>query len=257
VADITLGFVYFRTTSLAHLDAAWFTVSRLAGLDAVAGAYILDNNTDDAPAEIQQVIDRYPVPFPVTVDYAKHGVSRRTHSWSVNRVLSEVTTPWVFFTRSDFLLDPTCLHTFRQTRDSRLERNPQWRGLVTSYCHQMGYDAALSNTDALAPHSLPDAPWRLQPDGLRGLVGSVPACRFHDADKDAGVWLTSTEVWRTSGGLNEKLVSWGYQQSLWQDALKRHGVEMVQIPDYLFHHQHHAAPRDPRQAALEVQRWAR
>ena len=254
---ITIAFVHFRTTTLDHLDAAWFSLSKQDDWTDVVDVIVLDNNTDDAPVEIDAVLDRYPLlPCLPRLFVEKHGDPSRTHSWSVNRALLYATTPWVFFTRTDFLLDPSCLRTFRETRDQRLARNPQWDGLITSWCHQMGFDATLSNTDALAPHSMREAPWRQHPSGPRSLIGHVPACHFHDADKDAGVWLTRHSLWARSGGLNERMVSWGYQQSVWQTKLvNRFAAEMVQIPDYLFHHQHHAAPRDPQQAAAEVQRW--
>lgn len=250
--DIGVAFVHFRTTTLDHLDAAWFTLAQQTSWDGVREVVVLDNNTADAPDAIERVLSRYAVPVPVSLVSVKHGDPTRTHSWSVNECCRRIATPWVFFTRTDFLLDPTCLARFRALRDERLARNPQWPGLVTSWCHQMGYDAALSNTDALAPHSHPDAPWRTDPDGPRVLIGHVPACYFHDADKDAGVWLTRRALWAASGGLNERMSSWGFQQQVWQRRLLRLGTEICQIPEYLFHHQHHAAPRDFAQAAHEM-----
>lgn len=250
--DVTVAFVHFRTTTLDHLDAAWFSLSRQTSWADVREVIVLDNNTADDPAEIAAVLARYPVPVPVNLVVEKHGDATRTHSWSVNACLRRVSTRYVFFTRGDFLLDPTCLSRFREEQANKLATNSQWEGMITSWCHQMGYDTALSNTDALAPHSYRDAPWRQHEDGPRTLVGHVPACHFHDADKDAGVWLTSRALWEVSGGLNERMSSWGFQQQVWQRRLLRHGAEIIQIPEYLFHHQHHAAPRDFATAAREL-----
>ena len=237
---IGVGFIHFRTLTQDHLDAAWFTLSRQDFTD-VAHVVFLDNNTGDDPAAITAVLDRYPLPVPRILCFSKHGVPTRTQSWSVNEVARLVQAEWLFLTRTDFLLDDDCLRRFRMKRDNRED---SWRGFVTSYCHQMGYDDALSNTDALAPHSYPEAAWRTDPRGVASLVGQVPACYFHATDQDAGVWLTRRALVQEVGGLNERMVSWGYQQQAFQRALRRHHVEIVNIHEYLFHHQHHAAPRD-------------
>lgn len=241
---IAIGFVHFRTTNLAHLDAAWLTLSRQDFTD-VGHVVVLDNNTDDAPADILAVLDRYPVPVPRIVCFDKHGQAARTQSWSVNRCVALCQADWIFFSRTDFLLDPDCLSTLRTQRDAT------GAVFLTSHCHQMGYDPQLSNTDALAAHSQPDAPWRTSPEGLQGLIGKEPAHYFHDTHIDAGVWLTEKANFDRIGGLNEKMVSWGYQQQDWQRRLAATGARIDVTPRYLFHHQHHAAPRNPARAAEE------
>jgi len=96
----------------------------------------------------------------------------------------------------------------------------------------------------VAPYSLPDAPWRHEEAGVRTLIGVVPANRFHDADKDPGVWVFTREDFDRTGGLNERLSLWGFQTQEWVARLKHLGMQVVQIEDYLFCHQHHWAPRD-------------
>jgi|OpeIllAssembly_1097287.scaffolds.fasta_scaffold00023_4 hypothetical protein len=246
---IGIGFIHFRTCELAHLDAAWFTLSKQDFTD-VGHVVFLDNNTAHDPEDIVRVLDRYPIPVPRILCFSKHGLNTRTQSWSVNEVCRLVQAEWVFITRTDFLLNYDCLRRFRLKRDNRED---SWRGFVTSYCHQMGYDAALSNTDALAPHSFPDAPWRTDPHGPAILVGKEPAHYFHSTDKDAGVWLTRRSMVFEAGGLNEQMVSWGFQQQAFQRALRhKTGAEIVNVPEYLFHHQHHYAVRDFNQAHAEL-----
>ena len=248
---IDLVLVHFRTTGLAHFEAAWFTLARQDFTD-IGHVIVLDNNTDDRQDQLQAITDREPIPVPLIWSLHKHQDPRRTHAWSVNQAMRVAVHPWVFFTRSDFLLDYTCVARFRAERDAH---GPPWPGLVTSWCYQMGYDDQLSNTDALAPYSLPEAPWRLDPDGPRSLIGHVPAVPFQTSHLDAGVWLARKEDWQRTGGLNEKLVSWGYAQQSWQRALRRTGVDVVQLPAYLFMHQHHAAPRDFAQASREFAQY--
>lgn len=245
---IDIGFIFFRTLGLEHLDAAWYTLSRQDFTD-VSRVYFLDNNTAFDWRDIELVLQRYKLPVPYTAAYHKHGDNTKTQSWSVNEMGRTGIEPWLFLTRADFLLDDDCLSKFRAERD---RRGDDWRGFVTSYCHQCGYDDQLSNTDALAPYSLPDAAWRTDPRGAKSLFGTVPAVHFTNTHLDAGVWLIKRELMAEAGGLNEKMISWGYQQQAFQRALVRIGTEIVQVPEFLFHHQHHWAPRDFAQAAAEA-----
>ena len=246
---IGVGFVHFRTCELAHLDAAWLTLSRQS-FEGVGHVVFLDNNTTHDPDDLATILDRYPLPVPVIRVFDKHGDPSRTQSWSVNRVVNLVQAEWVFFTRTDFLLDYDCLARFRAERD----RRPGWCGFVTSYCQQMGYDEALSNVDALAPHSAPDALWRHDSQGPKILTHdpTVPSHYFRDTEVDAGVWLMVKTAHREAGGLNERMTSWGFQQQVFQRRLRARGVEIVAIPEYLYHHQHHWAPRDFERARQEL-----
>ena len=233
---LTVIFIYFRTLTLDHLDAAWFSLSQ-QDLTSVEEIIVLDNNTDDAPDAIRDRLDHYPVSVPVRVVSEKHGDPRRTHCWSSNRAFELSTTDNLFVTRADFLLNPDCLARFRaaQVREAAM--------FTTSWCHQMGCDASLSNTDVLADHSKPDAGWRTDPRGAASLVGAVPANHFHATDVDAGVYLTYQSVWVVVGRFNESMVGWGVNQQDWQRRIARHRLHLTVIPDYLFHHQHHYAPR--------------
>lgn len=248
---IDIAFIFFRTLRLEHLDAAWYSLSR-QDFTGVQSVQFLDNNTEYTEAEIEAVLVRYPLPVPLVIHYAKHGDPTKTQSWSCNKAVSLCSADWVFLMRADFLIDDDCLARFVESRDLFSMMSGD-RSFVTSWCQQMGYDDALSNTDALAAYTLPDAPWRTDPKGLKGLVGTVPSHMFQSTDKDAGVWLIKRELVSEVGGLNERMSSWGYQQQVFQRALMRAGVQIIVIPDYLFHHQHHYAVRDFEQAARELQ----
>lgn len=245
---IDLAFIFFRTLRLEHLDAAWYTLARQDFTD-VGRVLFIDNNTAYAAEEIERVLNRYPIPVPRILCWQKHGDSSRTQSWSCNYAARTATADWLFLTRADFLLNYECLTLLRAERDSA----PHDRVFITSWCHQMAYDNQLSNTDALAPYSEPGAPWRTDPLGPRGLIGNVPGLFFQDTHVDAGVWLIKRSLVAEAGGLNEKMVSWGFQQQAFQRKLAYSlGVDIRVIPDYLFHHQHHAAPRDFYKANAEL-----
>jgi hypothetical protein len=246
---IDIAFIFFRTLRLEHLDAAWLTLSRQDFTD-VGRVIFIDNNTDYSPMEIEAVLDRHPLPVPRILSYQKHGDHYKTQSWSCNLAGRTATNDWLFLTRADFLLNDDTLARFRALRD---EHAPDWRGFVTSYCHQMAYDNQLSNTDDLAPHSFPDAAWRTDGIGPSGLVGTVPGVYFHETHIDAGVWLIRRSLMHEAGGLNERMTSWGYQQQVFQRRLRDNlCVDIQVIPEYLFHHQHHAAPRDVSRANAEM-----
>jgi hypothetical protein len=247
---IDVAFIYFRTTTLQHLDQAWYSLSK-QDFFGVRSVHFIDNNTPDAPVDIEAVVKRYPLSVPVFLHYEKHGDSTKTHSWSINEACRQVSAPWMFFTRSDYLLDFDCLRRFKREVD---HRGGNWRGFVTSHCYQMGCDAQLSNTDVFVDLDAKYPTWRTE--GPQQFVGKEPAALFHSTDSDAGVWMTSPAWIKQVGGANEQMTSWGYQQSIMQRALRtRAGVEMLAIPEYLFFHLHHAAPRDFAQAQHEYDRF--
>ena len=71
-------------------------------------------------------------------------------------------------------------------------------------------------------------------EGPQQFVGKEPAALFHSTESDAGVWLTSPAWIREVGGANERMMSWGFQQSVMQRALRwKAKVEMLAIPEYL------------------------
>ncbi len=240
--DIVL--IYFRTLYPAHFEAAWFSLSQ-QDFTHVRSVIVLDNNTDTPPDTLQQLAAKHPIPVPILWCIEKHGHLDRTQSWSVNRAFQLARDGWVLITRADFLMDPTLVERFALAHDDT-------RLFITSWCYQMGCDAELSNRDVIADYTLPDAAWRQSAQGLQGLVGVVPGVPFQSTDADAGVYLMRKADWATAGGLNEKMVSWGYQQQAFQRALRRTGVATVQLQEYLYFHQHHSAPRDFAKAGQEL-----
>ena len=189
------------------------------------------------------------LPIPVVKVYDHHGDDSRTQSYSVNRVV-ELCSDWLFFTRSDFLLDYDCLRKYREARDGL-------NAFVTSYCLQMGFDERMSNEPAVAPYSYECAPWRQDPEGPRSLIGKVSAYQFHTTDLDAGVWLAHKTRIDALDGLNERMTSWGFQQQEFQRRWRERGWPIYNLPEYLFMHQHHWAIRDFSKANEEINRYGR
>jgi len=245
VRDVSICFVYFKTLELRHLDAAWFSVSK-QDFSYVNTVYFLDNSTDDDLFAIQEVLSRYPLPVPLVFCSDKHGRSDRTQSWSVNRVCQMAVGPWIFFTRADYILDFDAV-TRMAGRARAMEAAGQ-KPFVSGWCWQMAYDREAANLNAFV--DIEQYGWRekgmaaLLP-GPDGTGGHPYAFRFHETDRDAGVWMTQKTYMAQAGWMNEKMVSWGFQQSVWQRVLQRSaGVTCHAIEDYLFAHQHHWAPRD-------------
>lgn len=240
---IDICFVHFRSLNLTHLDAAWYSLSR-QGFDGVRSVQFLDNNTDDSEEDIREILSCYPIPVPVTMEFAKHGDTTRTQSWSVNHVCRDMAIgPSIFFTRSDYILAFDCLQRFR----AYIGSCPGQQVFVSGWCWQMAYDRDAQNIDANI--DIEKYNWRHH--GMSALLEHPYAFRFHETHLDAGVWMTKREYLETAGWMNEKLISWGYQQSTFQRALDRCNVRCVALQDYLFAHQHHYAVRNFDQAAAE------
>lgn len=242
---IDICFVHFRGLSLAHLDAAWYSLSK-QDFSNVAAVRFLDNNSADSPEDIAIVLNRHPVSS-VNVDYAKHSDPRRTHSWSVNHVTRSVPADhWIFFTRSDYILSFDCLARLRSAaEDPRL--------FLSGWCWQMAYDREARNIDALV--DIEQYGWRDK--GMPALLQHPYAFAFQETHLDAGVWLTSKRNILRVGGMNEGLTSWGYQQSTFQRALVNAGAVCRTLPEYLFAHQHHYAERNFQRAREEYDSFGR
>lgn len=245
--DISICFVHFRSLNLTHLDAAWYSLSK-QDLTGVNGIYFLDNNTQTPVDDLVEVLMRYPVWSPgrlrVTIEHDRNPT--HTHSWSVNKVCQQAPGPWIFFTRSDYVLAFDALARMRD----EVFRRPTWdqKKFVSGWCWQMAYDREARNIDANV--DIEQYGWR--EGGMAALLQHPYGFKFHETDQDAGVWFTNKAYMEDAGWMNEGLVSWGYQQSTFQRAL-RHvaGVQCVAIPDYLFAHQHHHAVRDFDKARAE------
>lgn len=246
--DVSVCFVYFKTLALQHLDAAWYSLSK-QDFSQVNHVYFLDNNTDDDLFAIQEVLNRYPLPVPVIFCSDKHGRSDRTQSWSVNRVCQMAQGPIIFFTRADYILafDALALMVDRVRNSLAFDFKP----FVSGWCWQMAYDREAANLNEFV--DVEQYGWR--EGGMAALMQHPYAFRFHETDRDAGVWCTLKAYLAEAGWMNEKLTSWGYQQSSFQTDLQRAGVRCEAIQDYLFAHQHHWAPRDFTKANEEYARF--
>lgn len=241
---IDVCFVHFRTLNLIHLDAALYSLSRQS-FEGVRKIHFLDNNTLDSEEDIKQVLYRYNFPVPINSEFNKHGIAERTQSWSVNHICRDMThdADYIFFTRSDYILSFDCLQRLRWYI---LDRSGK-KLFVSGWCWQMAYDREARNIDANI--DIEQYNWREW--GMAALLKHPYAFQFFETNLDAGVWMTKREYLEAAGWMNERLVSWGYQQSTFQRALGRCNVMCETIPDYLFAHQHHYAERNFDQASKE------
>ena len=229
---ITICLTYFRSLTLANLAAALHSVRR-QDLSQVSEIVVVDNNTDDPPSALQSLIDQAAFPVPVRLRSFKHGDPARTHSWSTNAAVKEVSTPWVFFTRADYLLDFSAVAKFAAIVQAQGEG---WSGFITSNgCHLWDDVERCERTS-----------WRTDGPGLfRGI-------EFDYTCIDAGVWMAKRDVVKSVGGLNERLSAWGHAQTLFQYKLHAAGTECVRIHETLFYHPHHDAARDLALAHQQV-----
>ncbi len=245
--DTSICFVFFRGLTLQHLDAAWYSVSR-QDLTNVGEVVFLDNNTEYDEADILGVLGRYSVPTVYLSE--KHGDPTKTQSWSVNRVCKAASFPWIFFTRADYILGFDALWRMR----AEVLTRGTWdqRRFVSGWCWQMAYDREAKNTPEVV--DIEQYGWRER--GMEALLEHPYGFKFHETDQDAGVWFTKKEYLDEAGWMNEKLTSWGYQQSTFQRALRHKAkVECTAIPAYLFAHQHHYAERDFTKARREYDQF--
>jgi hypothetical protein len=154
--------------------------------------------------------------------------------------VSEVQSPWVLFTRADYLLDFDVVKKFAAVA--------QAAGFVTSNgCHLgIGIDAC-ERTD-----------WRRTGPQFQGTT-------FDYTVVDAGVWMAKKESFDLVGGLDESLTAWGHAQTHFQHKLHTSGVEFVRIPETLFWHPAHGGEKDITVAHQQLiavggdlkQMWAR
>lgn len=234
---ITIAFTHFRGLSLANLRAALFTV-RQQDFDQVASILFLDNNTVDEEKVLQDILDEFNFPVPVHLISIKHGDPTKTHAWSTNFIHRATTTPWIFFTRSDYLIAPNTLALFReQIRHDNMFIIGGYYGLdiTIDQCNQ--YDWRTYGVEMLKPFGREYA---------HGLVDV------------GGVWLTTKSAFDSVGGLDERMWAWGHQQTLFQYRLRLAGTEFVKVPQVVFYHAEHGyeAPRDHSVAAAQLKEVA-
>lgn len=222
---ITICFTYFRSLTLAHLEAALYSISRQTDFASVQEMFVVDNNTDDDPSDILAIIDKLAFPFTVTLRSYKHGDVTRTHSWSTNVAVREVRTPWVFFCRADYLLATDTMAKF-----VGVVRSEEWDGFVTSRgCH---LDCNLGTVEITQ--------WRKAGAQILQHLGTL----YDYTNIDAGVWMARKASFDRVGGLCEGLTAWGHAQTLFQWKLFNSGVEFVRHPDVLFFHPQHGGEKD-------------
>lgn len=224
---ITICFTYFKSLALANLAAALYSLSR-QDLSQVEEIVIVDNDTADAESEIRLVIDALKFPVPVGLLSFKHGDGTKTHCWSTNTALGEARTPWVLFSRADYVLDFDLLRRFYEIVMGR----PQgWDGFVTANVYHLAVDVGVCEQTR----------WRdVGPQAL--LV--LPGVENSYTCIDAGVWMARRDTFNHVGRLDEALTAWGHAQTHFQHKLHATGTEFVRIPEPMFFHPQHAAPRD-------------
>ena len=219
---ITICFVYFKNLTLANLAAALYSVRR-QDLSTVKMLVVIDNDTQDTIEDISTVINALDFPVPVKLMSYKHSDATKTHAWSSNIAVAQVETPWVLFTRADYLLSFDLVKKF--TRE--LDYAPNWNGFITSNgCHLNTSIDECERTD-----------WRQTGPMFEGAV-------FDYTLIDTGVYLIRKEAFDKVSGLDESLTAWGHAQTEFQYRLFKSGVEFVRIPETLFWHPWHGGEKD-------------
>lgn len=219
---ITACLTYFRSLSLLNLEAALFSL-RMQDLSQVEQIVVLDNDSPDSSDSIREVITAQGFPVPVVFQSVKHGDASRAHSWSTNTAVRLARTPWVFFTRADYILDYDLLR-----------RSAECMG---PDCFVVGDGYHLHQDVA----SCERTSWRHKgPTALQQISGS----RVGYTVIDSGVWMSSVEAFHRVGGLDEGLTAWGHAQTHFQYKLHKAGTVFVRIPEVMFYHPIHGAQRD-------------
>lgn len=228
---ITICLTYFKSLALANLAAALHSVRR-QDLSCVDSIVVVDNDTADSATAIRAEVDAQRFPIPTRVLSFKHGDPSRTHSWSTNAAVREATAPWVLFTRADYILDFHLVKRFVQGIGKKeYDLQGPWNGFVTANVYHLNVDVGECERTA----------WRREgTDALRAL----PGVENDYTIIDAGVWMARKSAFDRIGGMDEGLTAWGHAQTYFQHLLHVSGVEFVRIPEPLFYHPLHSAPRD-------------
>lgn len=226
---ITLCLTYFKSLTLENLDAALYTVQQ-QDLSGVQEIVIVDNDSADSEVAILDVVESFGFPVPKRVLSFKHGDAGKTHAWSSNAAVAEAQTPWVFFTRADYLLAFDAVKKFSDVVLAQdYDHVRQWNGFVTSNGCHLG--TTIEDCDR--------SDWR-----TRGPQIFTGGATFDYTVIDAGVWMARKDAYLRVGGLDESLTAWGHAQTDFQHRMFQAGVEFVRIPETLFWHPFHGGPRD-------------
>lgn len=216
---ITICFTYFKSLTLANLAAALYSVSR-QDLSKVKEVVIVDNDTNDLKQDILDVIVALKFPVPVRLWSEKHMEITRTHSWSTNRAVREVTTPWFLFTRADYLLAFDVVKKFSALAEGN-------RFITSNGCHL-----------GIGVEECERSMWRTH--GPRWMDGVV----FDYTIVDTGVYMMCLDAFNKVDGLDESLTAWGHAQTDFQYRLHESGVEFARISETLFWHPGHGGEKD-------------
>ena len=250
--SIDVCFVFFRSLRIAHLEAALYSLSR-QNLTDVRQIRFLDNNTDFTFTDIASVLPKFFRPdgseVPVDFESLKHQDETKTQSWSVNHVCRDMCPDdvFLFFTRADYILDFDCLSAFTEAlaQDGYGLRST----FVTSWAYHMAYDErGDQRIDAFRDIEVHG--WRHK--GAQVLLDAVNGWQVQSSHTDAGVWLTHRRVLERAGWMDERLWKSGYQPTEFQKRIRERGTTILEIPRYLFFHQHHAAPRSYDEAKAQL-----
>ena len=241
---LSIVFTFYRTLDLKHLERALCSLSMQTALDQATELVFVDNNTNYAPVEIENVVREYEELLPeVKYHFMKHGQSDRCHSWSANYGIRAAENDLVFFTRADYILMEDCLERMLAgMRDEQM-------AFMSGWCYQMACQRGGEPYEMEPPYEA--FGWR---DNVRNLLLWPHAHLFHETDKDAGTYLTTRTAVAAGGWYDELMVSFGYQQSTLQRQMSNAGVRMEAIQEFLFCHQHHEADRDFARARHEYMR---
>lgn len=225
---VTACLTYFRSLTLDNLRASLYSLRKQSAIEQLAEVVVVDNSTDDSQPEIAAVLNEAAFPIPTRLLSFKHGDKTKTHSWSSNVAIREAKTPWVFFTRADYILDPALLARSMQLAASR---GHGWDGLVTGDCYWL--HVGVNSADVTA--------WRTA--GAR-VLRDLPGAVASHTEVDTGVYLARRSAFDRVGGLDENLTAWGHAQTHFQWKLRESGTEICRIPEVLYYHPQHGAERD-------------
>lgn len=224
---ITICCTYYKSLGLANLAAALFSL-RQQDLSSVERLVIFDNDTEDLTVDILRTAHALEFPVPLKIVSEKHRDSFRTHSWSTNQASLYAETPWILFTRADYILDFDLMRRFSEIVAAKGE---QWSGFITANVHHLNADV----------NACEQTSWRVDGPGVLRALGGV---ENDYTEIDAGVCMLRRDVFQAVGGLDEGLTAWGHAQTHFQWKLHIAGFEFARIPEPLFFHPKHAAPRD-------------
>jgi hypothetical protein len=220
---ITICLTHFRSLTLANLAAALYSLRR-QNLSGVKEVVIIDNDTLDTRHEIQVMVDALVFPVPVRVLSFKHGDASKTHAWSTNRAVQEVETPWILFTRADYILHQDLLQRV-------LSPVLTLECFVTANGYHLNGDV----------HACEQSAWRVA--GAE-VLRTLPGVEYDYGAIDTGVWMASRRAFDSVGGLDERLTAWGHAQTHFQHKLFTAGVNFIRIPEVLFYHPAHGGEKD-------------